>query len=825
MVFVLPHLLVFLLVLLPISSVAQNNGNVTVGNFLTATDNTTSWLSPSRDFAFGFRPLINQKDLFLLSIWFDKIPEKTVVWYARDDQSISVGGATPVPRGSKVELDADKGLVLTGPRGDELWRSNTIVGTVSYGVMSNTGNFVLQDSNSNNLWESFNKPTDTLLPSQIVERSAGVVLYSRQSETNFSKGRFFLKLRDDGDLVLNSINLPTDNPNDPYYNSGTVASVNVSGTAGKQLVFNNSGYIYILRENNQTFLLSQVKLDSTADFYFRATLNFDGVFTQYSHPKTSNANGSWTWLWSIPDNICHATVSNSGSGTCGYNSICTLKSGQRPKCDCPRGYSLLDPNDQYGSCQPDFIQGCQEDKLSPGKDLYSFEELMKTDWPNADYAFLKPYTEDQCKQSCMEDCMCAVAIFRLGDSCWKKKLPLSNGRVDNTLDAAKAFIKIRNSSSIPPQQGPHSPFNPESRKKNQDNLILVGSVLLGGSLFVNIILIIAICVGVFFIYHKKLKRPMTMSNVNSVETNMRCFTYQELVEATDGFKEELGKGAFGVVYKGAIEMGSSVPVAVKKLQSLVQDNEREFKTEVNVIGQTHHKNLVRLFGFCDEGQQRLLVYEFLSNGSLASFLFGDLKPSWKQRISIAVGIARGLLYLHDECSTQIIHCDIKPQNIILDDYYNARIADFGLAKLLMMDQSQTRTAIRGTKGYVAPEWFRNMPITAKVDVYSFGVMLLEIICCRRSVDVETIEEEKAILTDWAYDCYREGVLDPLVEHDVEVLNDREKLEKYVMVAIWCIQEDPSLRPTMRRVTQMLEGVVEVLVPPCPCPFNRTVILS
>ena len=143
----------------------------------------------------------------------------------------------------------------------------------------------------------------------------------------------------------------------------------------------------------------------------------------------------------------------------------------------------------------------------------------------------------------------------------------------------------------------------------------------------------------------------------------------------------------------------------------------------------------------------------------------------------------------------------------------------------MMDQSQTRTAIRGPKGDVAPEGFRNMPITAKVDVYSFGVMLLEIICCRRSIDVETIEEEKAILTDWAYDCYREGVLDPLVEHDVEVLNDREKLEKYVMVAIWCIQEDPSLRPTMRRVTQMLEGVVEVLVPPCPCPFSRTVTMS
>ena len=138
-----------------------------------------------------------------------------------------------------------------------------------------------------------------------------------------------------------------------------------------------------------------------------------------------------------------------------------------------------------------------------------------------------------------------------------------------------------------------------------------------------------------------------------------------------------------------------------------------------------------------------------------------------------------------------------------------------------MDQSKTLTNIKGTKGYVAPEWFRNLPITAKVDISSFGVILLEIICCRRSVDMESIGEEKAILTDWAYDCYQEGRLDSLVEYDVEALDDRRKLERFVMVAIWRIQEDPSLRPTMRRVTQMLEGIVEVQIPPCPYPYSKT----
>jgi len=173
------------------------------------------------------------------------------------------------------------------------------------------------------------------------------------------------------------------------------------------------------------------------------------------------------------------------------------------------------------------------------------------------------------------------------------------------------------------------------------------------------------------------------------------------------------------------------------------------------------------------------------------------------------------VYLHEECMTQIIHCDIKPQNILLDDYFVARISDFGLAKLLNMNQSKTNTAIRGTKGYVALEWFKNMPITAKVDVYSYGVLLLEIVSCRKSVEFETEDESKAILTEWAYDCYSEGALHALVEGDKEPLDDMKTVEKLVMIALWCVQEDPGFRPTMRSVIHMLEGVVEVGVPRCP----------
>ncbi|XP_068344298.1 G-type lectin S-receptor-like serine/threonine-protein kinase RLK1 [Pyrus communis] len=173
------------------------------------------------------------------------------------------------------------------------------------------------------------------------------------------------------------------------------------------------------------------------------------------------------------------------------------------------------------------------------------------------------------------------------------------------------------------------------------------------------------------------------------------------------------------------------------------------------------------------------------------------------------------MYLHEECSTQIIHFDIKPHNILLDDSFTARISDFGLAKLLLSDQTLTNTVIRGTRGYVAPEWFRNIPITAKDDVYSYGVMLLEIICCRKSLEMERENEEEVILTDWVYDCYKEKTLKKLIEDDEEARNDMKRLERLVRVANWGIQEDPSLRPTMKKVTQMLEGVVDVSVPSCP----------
>ncbi|TKY68208.1 G-type lectin S-receptor serine/threonine-protein kinase RLK1 [Spatholobus suberectus] len=353
--------------------------------------------------------------------------------------------------------------------------------------------------------------------------------------------------------------------------------------------------------------------------------------------------------------------------------------------------------------------------------------------------------KNMCRQKCLEDCFCTVAISDEG-TCWKKKYPLSNGRKHPNVNGT-ALVKVPNLGKVP-----ETDPTKVGTGRGKSSLVLVISILLGST-------------------------EAFESKLSAASATTRRFTYKELEEATTGFKQMLGRGAFGTVYKGVLTSDTSRYVAVKRLDKVVQEGEKEFKTEVSVIGQTHHRNLVRLLGYCDEGEHRLLVYEYMSNGSLASFLFGISRPHWNQRVQIALGIARGLTYLHEECSTQIIHCDIKPQNVLLDELFTPRIADFGLAKLLLAEQTRAaKTCLRGTPGHFAHEWFRKASITTKVDVYSFGVVLLEVICCKSSF-------------------------------------------AFAMATIWCIQGDPSLRPSMKKVTQMLEDVTAVSVPPRPSMFS------
>ncbi|KAL5983339.1 hypothetical protein ACLOJK_017423 [Asimina triloba] len=801
----LPNLLFTLfLLLLPVHALTQTSTNVSLGDSL-STDGSSNWVSPSGDFAFGFRR-VGSQDLFLLAIWFDKIPEKTIVWSANPDN--------PVWGGSKVELTTDGRLVLADPQGQEIWKKEATNGTVTSAALLNTGNFVLLGEASATKWQSFAEPTNTILPTQ--ELPLGTELVAPESESNYTRGRFKLIMQLDGNLVLYPLATISDIRYNAYWATDTVGN-------GSKLVFNKSGYIYLpLKSGNLRYLTTENVIPMpTTSYYQRATLDYDGVFRQYYHPRSPESDGSgsqnWTITQFVPDDICSAIRADNGGGACGFNGYCRLDDSRQPTCNCPPQYISLDPNHTYKGCMPNFTpQICGTDESSRAGPQFRLSRVDNVDWPLADYEHYNLVSEDQCQEACLSDCFCAVAIYSASEGdCWKKKLPLSNGRMNPNV-GRRAFIKVPRSNSAQSSPPGVIPTGTGRGKKDQSTLVVILSSLLGSSAFLNFFLLSLVILMIFFSSRKK--SDQLQPHPSMIGVNLRRFTYQELEKVTDQFKEELGRGSCGVVYKGMIASENVNLVAVKRLEKVANEADKEFKTEVSAIGQIHHKNLVRLIGFCDEGEERLLVYEYMSNGSLASFLFGDLRLSWHQRTQIAYGIARGLVYLHEECGRQIIHCDIKPQNILLDDSFTARISDFGLAKLLMGNQTRTKTDIRGTRGYVATEWFKSVPITTKVDVYSFGVMLLEIICCRRNVLPELEEGDDTILTDWVCDCYREGRIDRLVENDEAASKDVAKVERMVMVAIWCIQEDPHLRPSMRKVTQMLEGAVEVAVPPDPCSF-------
>uniref|UniRef100_A0A0A0KX79 non-specific serine/threonine protein kinase n=1 Tax=Cucumis sativus TaxID=3659 RepID=A0A0A0KX79_CUCSA len=463
----------------------------------------------------------------------------------------------------------------------------------------------------------------------------------------------------------------------------------------------------------------------------------------------------------------------TGSGVCGFNSYCQLGDDRRPFCSCPQGYVLIDPNDEIKGCKPNFVaQSCNPFLET---DDFEFVAMDETNWPQGSYASFSPVSGEWCRNECLNDCFCTLAAFRNGE-CFKKRYPLVFGRMDPEAAGITSYLKNR---------------------RNKTTIIV--SVLLGSS-----------------------EDPFILG------VNLRIFSYEELNNATGGFIQHLGRGSFATVYKGIIDSDNNNNlVAIKKFDNVVPDGEQEFKAEVIAIARTNHKNLVRLLGFCNEGEHRMMVYEFMPNGSLADFLFGTSKPNWHSRIQIILETARGLCYLHEGCSTQTIHCDIKPQNILLDESFSARIADLGLAKLLKNDGARTTpmtmTMTNGeSKGYVAPEWFRGLPITVKVDVYSFGVVLLETICCRRSLEEKEEDEKQKVLRDWGYECLKEMKVEMLVEKDEEAKMELKRVKKFVMIAIWCIQEEPSLRPSMKKVLQMMEGAIEVSFPPHPSSFISSI---
>ncbi|GMN28436.1 hypothetical protein TIFTF001_049455 [Ficus carica] len=305
------------------------------------------------------------------------------------------------------------------------------------------------------------------------------------------------------------------------------------------------------------------------------------------------------------------------------------------------------------------------------------------------------------------------------------------------------------------------------------------------------------------------------------------YSYADIKHITSQFTDKLGEGAFGTVFKG--KLSTDFFVAVKILNSS-KENGEDFINEVGIIGRIHHVNVVRLVGYCADGFRRALVYEFLPNGPLQHYISSpdtDRFLGWKNLEDIALGIAKGIEYLHQGCDQRILHFDIKPHNVLLDHNFTPKISDFGLAKLCSKDQSiVSMTTARGTMGYIAPEVFsRNFGnVSYKSDVYSFGMLLLEMVGGRKTTDVTEDNTGQVYYPEWIYNLLEEG--EDLRIHNGEE-GDATIAKKLAIVGLWCIQWHSVDRPSMKVVVHMLEGGEKLSMPPNPFvssdSTNKTVV--
>nr|XP_043630808.1 L-type lectin-domain containing receptor kinase IX.1-like [Erigeron canadensis] len=375
-------------------------------------------------------------------------------------------------------------------------------------------------------------------------------------------------------------------------------------------------------------------------------------------------------------------------------------------------------------------------------------------------------------------------------------------------------------NELPPVPSP----DPVNRKNSNRRVVLMVGIIVGVPITMAFLGVLA-----FILWRRNKRRvdeteesgfAMEMNKELKIGTGPKQFSYQELVRATDNFAEteKLGEGGFGGVYRGFLQ-DSNTYVAVKRVSKSSKQGIKEYASEVRIISRLRHKNLVQLTGWCHEKGNLLLVYEYMKNGSLDSHLFkAKTLMTWATRFKIAHGLASALLYLHEEWEQCILHRDIKSSNVMLDSDFNAKLGDFGLAKLVDHEKGLRTTKMAGTMGYMAPECAMTGKASKESDVFSFGVVALEIASGRKPIDYKA-EEKKVWLLEWVWELYGTGTLleavDPLLGSDFE----EDELKTLMIVGLWCVHPDPEHRPSMRQAIQVLNSEASLPILPSKIPIS------
>ncbi|XP_042500207.1 G-type lectin S-receptor-like serine/threonine-protein kinase At1g34300 [Macadamia integrifolia] len=750
-------------------------------------------VSTNSIFAAGFRPLPTNQNLYIFAIWYQNSSDKTIAW--------SLNGNSTVTSSSSLVISSSGTLELNDSTGKNLWQPTTVDNSPGAGLVLH-GNGSLMFGN----WDSFKYPTDTILPNQIIN---GTTLVSKNGKFMFVNS---------SKLIFNSSN---------YWDEHTFNILTSDGN--------------ITKTDDATPWLSA---DVGSSRLHRLTLDDDGNLRVYSLDPVL---GSWKVVWQVIQELC--TI----HGTCGENYICMTSNGSNSTtyCVCPPGFRVR--NTTAGEVCERAIPLRPRDSKFLRLDFVDFGDDNETQIQVSNFS--------SCKSGCVSNPSCLAFVFKFDgtETCiqlhrliygyWSPATENSMFlRVSDSDTSETNFTSMATKVNTICSTLISLPSPPKESNTTTRNIAIL-STLFAFEFLIGFLS--------FWAFIKKYIKYRDMAQVLGLELlttgGPKRYSHAELKTATNNFSNVIGHGGFGVVYKG--ELPDHRIVAVKCLKD-VAGGEAEFWAEVTIIARMHHLNLVRMWGFCAEKGQRMLVYEYIPNGSLAHFLFhanrDEHEPGtgtgtgtgtetdtetgsvpvqprpildWNVRYRIAQGVARAIAYLHEECLEWVLHCDIKPENILLEDDFCPKVSDFGLSKLTKKEDKVSMSRIRGTRGYLAPEWVKMEPITAKADVYSFGMVLLEIVSGMRNYEFRrsSVDSEEWYFPRWAFEkVYKEMNVDDLLDGRIKHCYDSsvhfEIVDRMVKTAMWCLQDKAEMRPSMGKVTKMLEGTVEITEPAKPTIF-------
>ncbi|XP_020250182.1 receptor-like serine/threonine-protein kinase SD1-8 isoform X1 [Asparagus officinalis] len=731
-------------------------------------------------FSLGFFSPTNSTNNRYIGIWYTRIPVQTVIWVGNRKNRVSdpMAALMLTSNGSLLVTDGSSKVFLSS-------LSMMAVGK-PVAQLLDTGNFVIRDSqitDSNSFaWQSFDHPTDTLIPGMKLgwNLTSGLNrnLTAWSSSTDPSPGNYTLALdlRGDPQLILWNGHILQGR-------YGPWTGLHFSWLSSQVDPNNKDALVYLFVNNKEEVYYSAGVVNKS--IITRLVVNALGVAERYFW-----RDKSWGQVWYIPSGQCDRYAPCGPYGSCVPNGY----ANGSPNCSCLQGFEPKSPaNRDSGYISAGCVRKTKLDCRTDG-----FKTVPRTLLPDTVSATVnRTMSLDECQAACLRNCSCtgfsSADIRGSGSGCIIWSMDLID--IASSLNGGQDFYLRLAAKDIGLAAEDIGLISSQSHKSGDAALAVSLSVVLG---------VISLLVSVACYAWRKLKWTRGNAFVKEDDMELPFFELVEIEAATNNFSNEnkLGEGGFGPVYK----MREGQEIAVKRLSKTSLQGLGELKTEVMLMAKLQHRNLVRLLGCCLEGDERILIYEFMPNKSLDTFLFDEEKVAlldWRMRYQIILGIARGLLYLHQDSRLRIIHRDLKAGNILLDKDMIPKISDFGLARLFGEDETETQTRrVVGTYGYMPPEYALNGIFSVKSDVFSFGVLVLEIISGRRNKGVYLSAAEEYLLGK-AWTLWKEGNGLQLIDASLDASVFMTEILRCMKVGLLCVQEQPEDRPIMPSVVLML----------------------